>query len=258
MRPPKATIKTPEELIQIREAGKRLGAVLHAVAEAARPGVRPSELDALAERLIREGGDIPSFKDYKPDGAKRAFPSTLCVSVNDHVVHGIPGEEVLKEGDIVGLDLGLIHNGFFVDSAVTVPVGKIDDDSKKLIAVTKQALQVGIDAARGGGRIGDISAAIENCITPHGYGIVRELGGHGVGYAVHEMPYVPNYGKAGEGEELVPGMVLALEPMVNLGGDHIVLASDKFTYRTKDGSRSAHFEHTIIITEQDAEIVTKS
>lgn len=251
------TIKTKEELEYIREAGRRLAVALDGVAQSVAPGVTPNQLNTLAEKLIRAGGDVPSFLNHKPDGAKRAFPATLCVSVNDHVVHGIPTNEPLSEGDIVGLDLGLIHHGFFVDAAVTVPVGEVDDAAKKLIFTTKAALEAGISAARGGGHIGDISEKIENCIDPNRYGIVRELGGHGVGYAVHEMPYVPNYGSKGEGPLLRPGMVLAIEPMVNEGGDEIDLAEDKFTYRTADGSRSAHFEHTIIITEGAPEIVTK-
>ncbi|MES2953634.1 MAG: type I methionyl aminopeptidase [Patescibacteria group bacterium] len=251
------TIKKPEELEVLREAGKRLGSVLRAVAFAAKPGVTPSVLDALAERLIREGGDLPAFKNYKPDGAKIAFPSTLCVSVNNAVVHGIPGEVPLAEGDVVGLDLGLIHKGLFVDAAVTVPIGKVDEKAEKLISRTREALALGIAAARGGGKVGDIGAAVEQYINQFGYGIVRELAGHGVGYKVHEEPFVPNYGLAGTGPKLVPGMVLAIEPMVNEGGDEVRLAPDKFTFVTTDGSRSAHFEHTIIITEGAPEVITK-
>ncbi len=251
------TVKKPEELETLREAGKRLGAVLRAVAEAAKPGVTPSVLDELAETLIRAGGDLPAFKNHKPDGAKIAFPATLCVSVNNAVVHGIPGEAPLCAGDIVGLDLGLIHKGLFVDSAVTVGVGEVDDAAEKLISRTREALARGIAAAKGGGKVGDIGAAVEEYINQFGYGIVRELAGHGVGYKVHEEPFVPNYGLAGTGPKLVPGMVLALEPMVNEGGDEVKLAPDKFTFITSDGSRSAHFEHTIIITEGKAEIITQ-
>lgn len=250
-------IKTPEEIEIIRECGKRLGRVLRAVADAVRPGITTGELDALAHSLIVEGGDEPAFLHYQPDGAKRAFPATLCTSVNDEVVHGIPGERVLAEGDIIGLDLGINHKGFYTDSAVTVVVGSTDADSKKLVAVTREALAAGIRAARGGNRIGDIGAAIEAFAEREGYGIVRELGGHGVGYEVHELPYIPNYGEEGTGEELRPGMVLAVEPMFNLGGDGVKLAKDKFTYCTQDGGRSAHFEHTILITDGEPEILTK-
>lgn len=257
MKPKAGKIKTKEEIEIIRECGRRLASVLEAVSLAVRPGITTGELDMLARTIIEEAGDTPAFLRYKPDGAKIAFPATLCVSVNNQIVHGIPGDLVLKEGDIVGLDLGINHRGFFTDSAVTVPVGKTDEASQKLINVTKEALAAGISKARGGARIGDIGAAIEALAERHGYGIVRELGGHGVGYSVHELPYVPNYGEAGTGEELRPGMVLAIEPMFNIGGDDIKLAADKFTYITEDGSRSAHFEHTILITEGAPEILTR-
>lgn len=251
------TIKTPEELEIIREAGKRLAAVLRECASAAKSGVTSLELDALAEKLIRAGGDVPAFKNYKPAGAKVAFPATLCVSVNDAIVHGIPTDTPLKEGDIVGLDLGLVHKGMYVDAAVTVGVGEIDEAAKRLIECTKEALAVGIKEARAGKKTGDIGAPIEEVVDRYGYGTVRELSGHGVGYAVHEDPFVPNYGKRGEGAMLKSGMVIAIEPMVNEGGDEIKLGPDKFTFLTKDGSRSAHFEHTVIISDGEPEVVTK-
>lgn len=250
-------IKSAEDIEIIRECGRRLATTLEAVSRAVRPGVTTLELDTLARTIIEEAGDTPAFLHYKPDGAKVAFPATLCVSVNDQIVHGIPGDLVLKEGDVVGLDLGIKHRGYFTDSAVTVAVGKTDSDSQKLLNITKEALMAGIAKARAGARVGDIGAAIQAFADRYGYGIVRELGGHGVGYAVHELPYIPNYGEAGTGEELRPGMVLAIEPMFMLGGDGIKLAPDKFTYVTQDGSQSAHFEHTILVKEGAPEILTK-
>jgi len=253
------TIKTPEEIELLHEGGKRLARILRVIAESATPGVSTKELNDKAEALIREGGDTPSFLGYKPNGAGRPYPATLCVSVNDEIVHGVSNEnpQTLKEGDIVGLDLGLIHKKLFVDGAVTVPVGEVDADAKKLIQVTKEALAVGIQAARKGNTVGDIGHAIEEFVKPHGYGIVRELGGHGVGYKVHEEPHIVNFGEKGVGPKLKPGMVLALEPMLNEGTKKITLASDGHTFKTADGKRSAHFEHTIVITKGEAEILTK-
>ena len=241
----------------MRQAGARLNFILRAVAKAATSGTMTKDLDRLALKLIKEGGDGPAFLNYRPAGAKSAFPASLCVSVNDEVVHGIPGERILNEGDIVGLDLGLKRQNLFVDAAVTVAVGKIDQKAKKLIEITRKALEIGIHEARAGGTIGDIGYAIESFVRPYRYGIVRELAGHGVGYAVHEEPYVPNYGSKGSGPTLKAGMVLAIEPMLNEGGERIKLAKDKFTYKTKDGTRSAHFEHTILITARGAEILTQ-
>lgn len=247
-----------KEIEVIREGGKRLAAVLRKVAKEVRPGISTKELDNLAEKLIRDGGDEPAFLNYTPDGAKFPYQATLCVSVNNEVVHGIPSDKrILKDGDIVGLDLGLRHKGFFTDMAMTVPVGGIDKEAKKLIKVTKESLAKGIAAARSGGFVGDIGEAIENFVKPHGYWIVKILGGHGVGKKVHEDPYVPNYGKSGTGQKLVPGMILALEPMLNEGTDKVFLDNDGYTFKTKDGKRSAHFEHTILITEGKAEILTK-
>ncbi len=245
------------EIEIIREGGRRLAAVLRKVAKAVRPCVSTKELDILAEKLIREGGDEPAFLNYTPDGARFPYPATLCVSVNNEVVHGIPSEKrILKEGDIVGLDLGLKHEGFFTDMAMTAPVGKIDKEAKRLIEVTRKALDKGIAAAKGGRNTGDIGEAIENFVKPYGYGVVKILGGHGVGRRVHEDPYVPNYGRRGDGPGLVPGMVLALEPMLNEGAHNVFLDRDGYTFKTKDGKRSAHFEHTILITEGGAEVLT--
>lgn len=253
------TVKTKKEIAILREGGRRLAEVLQKVAAEVRPGVSSKTLNDLAQKLITDGGDTPSFLNYSPKGAKRPYPAALCVSVNDEVVHGIPNEQekILKEGDMVTLDAGLVHEGLFTDSAVTVGVGKIDANAKKLLETTKKALAVGISAVRAGATTGDVGFAIEEFVTPFGYGIVRELAGHGVGYAVHEEPFVPNFGREGEGIVLKAGMVIAIEPMLNEGGAGIRLDPDGYTYRTKDGSRSAHFEHTIAITENGAEILTQ-
>jgi methionyl aminopeptidase len=251
-------IKTKEDIAIMREGGKRHAYILKKVAEEVRPGITARYLDEVAQKLIHEGGDKPAFLDYKPYGASRPYPASLCVSVNDEIVHGIPNEEekILKEGDIVSLDLGLIHKNLITDMAITVPVGKIDDEKAKLLKVTKEALLAGIKVAKGGNRVGDIGSAIQKYAVANGYGLVTELSGHGVGYHVHEDPYVPNYGEAGKGVILKPGMVIAIEPMFNLGTKDIVLDKDGYTYRTKDGKVSAHFEHTILITKGDAEILT--
>lgn len=252
------TIRTDEERERLLEAGHRLAEVLQALRAKVAPGVTTEELDDLAERMIREGGDEPAFLGYTPEGASRPYPATLCVSVNDEVVHGIPNESprVLKEGDIVGLDLGLRHEGIIVDAAVTVPVGKIDKVTQELLNTTELALANGIDAARVGGRTGDISHAIEETFAGTGFTIVKALGGHGVGDAVHEEPFIPNYGNAGEGPELLEGMVLALEPIANAGKGSVTIAADGYTYRSKDGSKSAHFEHTILLEKGGARIIT--
>ncbi len=250
-------IKTEEEIAIIREGSRRLARILVLVRDACVVGATTRELDQLTERLIREGGDEPAFLNYTPEGASHPFPGTLCVSVNDEIVHGIGGDRVLKDGDIVGIDTGLIHKGLFTDSALTVPVGNIDDIAKKLIAVTEQALQEGINSARGGNTIGDIGYAIEKYVREHGFVVVEELGGHGVGYKQHEDPHISNYGERGHGTKLKAGMVLALEPIVNEGTRYIKLLADGYTYATKDHKRSGHFEHTILITDGPAEILTQ-
>lgn len=249
-------IKTNEQIELIREGGKILARVLDEVSKKVIPGISTYELDQYAYKLIVEGGDIPAFLNYKPEGASKSFPATICISVNNEIVHGIPSKsKILKEGDIVSLDLGLKHKGFFTDHAVTVPVGKISKKDQKLIDDTKKALEIGIWAARAGATVGDIGHAIESFVNRK-YGIVRELSGHGVGVKIHEDPYIPNYGKAGKGHKLIPGMIIAIEPMLNIGKDNIVSASDGWTIKTADGTRSAHFEHTILIKEGDAEILT--
>ncbi|MEK7179745.1 MAG: type I methionyl aminopeptidase, partial [Patescibacteria group bacterium] len=206
----------------------------------------------------RDGGDEPCFLGYTPEGARRPYPATLCVSINDEVVHGIPNESVkiLQEGDIVGLDLGLTHKGVIVDAAITVPVGEVSEEVKRLLAATERALAAGIAQAIPGNHMGDISHAIQKEIEGAGFRVVKELGGHGVGDMVHEEPFIPNFGHPGDGELLSEGMVLALEPISTAGKAAVILAPDGYTYRTKDGSRSAHFEHTILIEKGGARIIT--
>ena len=255
-------IKTPEEVEVLREGGRHLATVLRQIGEIIKPGISTKDLDLYAEKLIRGMSDQPAFLNYRPEGSNKPFPASLCVSVNNEVVHGIPSKNrILKEGDIVALDLGLKHKNLFTDMAITVPVGTVSTENLKLLQVTEQALQVGIDAARAGNTIGDISNSIESFIRADKkvkYGIVEVLSGHGVGRAVHEDPYIPNLGKKGTGEKLLPGMVLAIEPMVNRGTKNVTLDTNDYTFRTADGKNSAHFEHTILITESEAEILTKT
>lgn len=253
------TITNEKEREGIVESCKRLGVILAKVAEAVAPGVSTRELDELAERLIREGGDTPAFLGYVPEKGMRPYPATLCVSINDEVVHGIPNEseKFLKDGDIVSLDLGLVHEGFYSDSAVTVGVGNVDEGAQKLMRATEVALTAGIQAARIGNRIGDISHAIEAAYAGTGFSIVKVLGGHGVGAGVHEEPWISNVGTAGTGPELTEGMVLALEPIASERKGAVVIAPDGWTYRTKDGSRAAHFEHTILIEKDKTLVLTK-
>lgn len=251
-------IKLEKEIVLLREGGRRLARILEEVIALVKPGIATSALDNFAYERILAGGDVPAFLNYTPLGAARPFPATMCISINDEIVHGIPNEKEKKltAGDIVGLDIGLVHGGMVVDMAKTVPVGDIDAAAQKLIQTTQEALAHGIAAVRPGVHIGDIGAAIKKFADPFGYGIVRELGGHGVGHAVHEEPYIPNVGKKGAGEPIVSGMVLAIEPMLNEGSRHIMLDPDSYTYRTTDGTRSAHFEHTIVVTATGSEILT--
>ncbi len=257
-------IKTPQEIEILREGGRCLAAALYKVREKVAVGVSTKDLDKYAEKLIRDRGDEPAFLNYRPAGAKIPFPASLCVSVNDEVVHGIPSKKrILKEGDIVSLDLGIKHKGLFTDMAITMPVGAVSPANQKLMQITEQALQIGINAAQAGGTVGDIGYAVESFVRSQNkknnmqYGIVEVLSGHGVGRAIHEDPYIPNFGKKGKGEKLVPGMVIALEPMINLGAKNVILDADGYTFSTVDGKNSAHFEHTILITEGEPEILTK-
>lgn len=253
------TIKTKEEIEILREGGRRLALILQEVGKAAKPGVSTSDLNDLAYNLAIDNGDYPSVLNYRPRGAKRSYPASICISVNDEVVHGIPNEnpKILKEGDIVSLDMCLTHKKLITDSSITVPVGKIDSVAQKLLNTTKESLNAGIKAAYGNKHIGDIGFAVERVAKANGFSVVEDLCGHGVGYSVHEDPYIPNYGEKGKGERLKPGMVICIEPMLNEGDKNIYLDKDGWTYKTFDGSRSAHFEHTIVITNGDPEILTK-
>ncbi len=251
-------IKTPEEIEILREGGKRLATVLQKVKEMVAPGVSTKDLDTYAEKLIREMGDTPAFLNYRPAGAKTPFPASLCVSINEEVVHGIPSKNrILKEGDIISIDLGLNHKGLFTDHAITVAVGEINPAHQKLLDITAKSLEIGINEVRVGNRVGDVGFAIENFVRRYKYGIVDILSGHGVGRAIHEDPYIPNFGKKNTGAKFEKGMVVAIEPMLNMGTKNVVLEKDDWTFRTADKKRSAHFEHTVLITDGDPEILTK-
>lgn len=249
-------LKNENDIKLLRESGKRLSTVLTAVAKEVRPGVSTKYLNDFVYKMITDMGDKPAFLNYKPFGASYPYPGSICISVNEQVVHGIGSDDhILEEGDIVGLDGGVNHKGLITDSARTVPVGAISKEDEVLLQVTKDALMAGIKAAKAGNYVNDISKAIEKAI-PKKYGIVKILSGHGVGYKVHEEPYVPNFDDGIKGPKLVPGMVLAIEPMVNMGTDEVYLAEDGYTFITVDHKRSAHFEHTILITENGPEILT--
>lgn len=234
-------LKTPAEIEVMAQASRVVAEALDIVRKAVQPGISTEELDSIAEQEIRVRGALPAFKGY------RNYPRTLCASVNDQVVHGIPSKRKLKEGDIIGLDLGAIVGGFYGDSAVTVSVGSVSDATEKLVQVTKEALYLGITQARVGNRLSDISYAVQQHVESSGFSVVTEFVGHGIGRQLHEEPQVPNYGKPGQGPRLQPGMVLAIEPMVNMGRSAVRILDDRWTAVTVDGSLSAHFEHTIAI-----------
>jgi methionyl aminopeptidase len=250
-------IKTPDEIEKLREGGPIAARILRAIASEVKAGVTTKYLDDVARKLIDEAGGTPAFLGYRPSGERKAFPAALCTSVNDEIVHGIPSDRVLKEGDIITVDLGYIHKGVFLDLATTVGIGKISHKDSNLLAATEQALEEGISAIAPGGTVGDIGAAIDAYVTEAGCTIISSLAGHGVGRAVHEDPYVPNYGKRGKGAKLVPGMVIAIEPIVSTGKDGIRVLDDEYTIITVDGAHAAHFEHTVLITETGAEVLTK-
>jgi methionyl aminopeptidase len=237
----KIYLKTDEELELIRVSGVVLGKTHAEVAKIIKPGVTTGELDKVAEEFIKDHKGKPSFKGFN------GFPAALCISVNDIVVHGFPGKYVLKEGDIISVDCGVFLNGFHADSAYTYPVGTVKEEVKKLLDATKNALYLAIEQIKEGNRIGNVSFAIQNFVEKQGFSVVRELVGHGVGRHLHESPEVPNYGKQGQGLKLKEGMVLAIEPMINLGRKGISQDKDGWTIRTKDGKPSAHFEHTVAV-----------
>ncbi len=253
------TIKTKEEIKILREGGRFLAEVLDEVEKAVCEGITTKELDRLAESEILKRGAKPSFKNYRPKGASKPYPATLCTSVNDEIVHAVPSERKLKKGDLFSFDLGLWYKDLCVDAARSILVGGVGSETaKKLIEITKQSLYEGIFAARAGNKLGDIGYAIESFVRKNSsFEIVRDLSGHGVGYEVHEDPYVLNYGKKGTGETLLPGMVLALEPMITEGTWRVKLGDDGWAIKTQDGKLSAHFEHTIAITDSDPEILTE-
>ncbi|HEY0643050.1 MAG TPA: type I methionyl aminopeptidase [Nocardioides sp.] len=246
-------IKTPEQIERMRVAGRLVGETLELLRDAVRPGVTTLELDTLAETNIRDHGGIPSFKGY----SHPPFPATICASVNEEVVHGIPGERVLAEGDVISIDCGAIVEGWHGDAAITVPVGEVGEDVQELLRVTEESLWRGMAAARLGGRVTDISHAIESYVRSQGrYGILEDYTGHGIGTEMHMAPNVPNFGRRGRGPSIVEGLALAVEPMVTLGSKHTDLLEDEWTVATVDGSMSAHFEHTFTVTPQGAWVLT--
>ncbi len=245
------TIKSSEELEAMRRAGAVVAETIAILKEAMKPGITTGQLDRIANREIRRRGGSPTFKGY------RGFPGSICASVNEEIVHGIPGDRVLQEGDLLKVDVGATVDGFIGDSAVTVGIGRISEEAERLIETTRQSLEDGIRAAKDGARTGDIGDAVERCATAQGFSVVREYVGHGVGRFLHEDPQAPNYGPPGRGARLRKGMTLAIEPMVNVGGWKTRLLADQWTVVTADGSLSAHFEHTIAITGGDAEVLTR-
>lgn len=244
--------KTPREIEIMRQAG-RIVALTHAeLQKYISPGITTNELDAIAEKFIRKHDAIPSFKGYN------GFRGSICASVNNELVHGIPGDRVLKDGDIISIDIGAKYNGYHGDSAWTYPVGKIDDETRKLLDVTEESLYLGLKEAKPGERLSNISHSIQTFVEANGFSIVREYVGHGVGQDLHEDPQIPHYGPPNKGPRLKPGMVLAIEPMVNAGSRYVRTLSDNWTVVTVDDKMCAHFEHTIAITEDGYEILTKA
>lgn len=244
-------LKSDREIQAMREAG-RLTALAHQeVAKAIAPGVTTAELDHIVDTFIRKMGGTPSFKGYM------GYPASICASVNDVVVHGIPSpQRSLAEGDIISLDIGAFYGGFHGDAARTWPVGQVSEEARRLLEVTEESLARGIAAARVGGHLGDIGHAVQTYVESHGFSVVRDYVGHGIGTKMHEDPQIPNFGPSGQGPQLRPGMVLAIEPMVNVGGYPVKTLGDGWTVITMDGSLSAHFEHTVALTEQGPEILT--
>lgn len=243
-------IKSQREIEILRKSNRIVVQVLDRLKEMVQPGMTGKELDLVAERMIYQMEGIPAFKGY------RGYPANICVSVNEQVVHGIPNSRAFAEGDIVSLDLGVIYKGYVGDAALTLPVGSVDQESSHLLTVTETALMKGIEEAREGNRLFDISHAIQSHVEANGFSVVRDFTGHGIGSHMHEDPQIPNFGKPGTGDRLKAGMVLALEPMVNAGDWRVNVLADQWTVVTADGKRSAHFEHSIAITEGEAEILS--
>jgi len=245
-------LRDASEVESIRNAARIVAKTLRMLGAAVRPGITTAELDRLAEGFIRDHGGRPAFKGY------RGYPANICSSVNDEVVHGIPGERVLKEGDIVGIDVGVEKGGYFGDAAWTFPVGEVGAEATRLLKVTREALEQGIAQARTGNRVGDISHAIQSHVESQGFAVVRALVGHGIGRQMHEEPQVPNYGTPGRGPKLMTGQVLAIEPMVNAGGADVVTRDDGWTVATRDGGLSAHFEHTVAVGGEGPIVLSES
>ncbi len=244
-------LRDQTEIEAIRGAARLVAKTLQLLQREVRPGVTTAELDRIAEEFILKSGGRPAFKGY------RGFPASICQAVNEEVVHGIPGARRLEEGDIVGLDVGVEKDGFYGDSAVTVPVGAVSDEARRLLDVARESLAKGIEQARAGNRVGDISFAIQSHVEREGYSVVRALVGHGIGREMHEEPQVPNYGAPGRGPRLMVGQVLAIEPMVNIGTADVVTQPDGWTVVTRDGSLSAHFEHTVAVGRDGPEILSR-
>jgi len=240
----------------MRQAGQIVAEVLENMRAAVAPGVTTGELDALAEEIIHRNNAIPSFKGYPP-GSKHPFPASICASVNEELVHGIPGDRTLEEGDIISIDVGAVRDGYHGDAAVTLPVGEVSQEILDLLRVTEGSLNAGIAQAKAGNRSGDISAAIQEYVERHGFNVVREYTGHGIGRRMHEEPQVPNFGVAGRGTELKTGMTIALEPMVLAGDRHVKVLDDHWTVVSVDRNLTAHFEHTIVVMDGAAEILTR-
>lgn len=244
-------VKTAEEIAAMRESGRMLATVLEVLRKRVEPGMSTKDLSEIAKEELRALGGQPPFLGFY------GYPDVLCVSVNDEVVHGIPRpKHMLAEGDIVSMDFGVTYKGMVTDAAISVILGKGSEEARKLLEATERSMMAGIKAVHGGCKTGDIGAAVEAVLAPAGYGIVRDLVGHGVGHSLHEDPNIPNYGPAGQGETLLTGMTIAIEPMATLGTHKVVTDSDKWTIRTADGSLAAHFEHTVLITENGAEVLT--
>ena len=243
--------KSSQEIARMREAGQVLVAAVRLCREMAKPGVSTLEIDQEVETVIRKAGARPAFKGY------RGYPATLCASVNEQVVHGIPSDRPMKEGDIVSLDMGVVMDGFYGDSAITVGVGRITPAAASLLHVTEESLEQAIRQVRAGARLSDIGHAVQQCVEANGFSVVREFVGHGIGAALHEEPQIPNFGEPGRGPRLAEGMVLAIEPMVNAGKPAVKVLADGWTAVTRDGSLSAHFEHTVAVTADGARILTR-
>ncbi|MFA5833721.1 MAG: type I methionyl aminopeptidase [Bacteroidota bacterium] len=250
-----ASIKSPAEIELMRESCRIVGDVIKLIGTQVKPGISTGELDAMAEDYIRSCNAEPAFKGYGSD-PKNLFPATLCISVDSEVVHGIPGQRVLREGEIVSIDVGAKKNGFFGDGAFTFPVGQVSEEKMRLMRVTKESLNRAVEQAIDGNRIGDIAHAVQAFVEAEGFSVVRDLVGHAVGRELHEDPQVPNYGKAGKGPVLKEGMTLAIEPMVNAGTFKVLTAADRWTIVTQDGRPSAHFEYTVVVRKGKAEVLT--